>query len=566
MRSVKKIVCPFAAPVIAGVSGGVDSLTLADMLWRRGGADFAVAHCNFHLRGEESDGDADFVRKWAAERGVKFHCIDFDTAGYAASRKISVEMAARELRYGWFAVLCRRYGYGAVAIAHNANDNAETLILNLIRGTGLRGICGMQEISVQKVAPCQELSAALGCPPSDFPETLDIWRPLLGMTRCQIEGYARKYGLHWREDRTNGDSEYKRNLIRNEIIPLLERINPSAVKTLNRDMGYFNEARRIVDGYFSGEDSLLGTISARGEGWRYALYLCLEKYSFSGAVIGQVENLLDSGRTVSGKIFFSPTHRLIMTSSSFIVEPLDRGFSNGGSFVSGCASIGCDASAGGGSRSEAGSSSCLSGSVVVAGPGEIDFNGCHISVELFDRDGGFNPKQPEGVTAIDADKVPFPLTLRRWNDGDWMRPLGCGGRKKVSDIFTDLKFSLPQKRSAILLESPSKASALKTPASATGSAGISDGTASAPVIVRPDTVTDGIPAIVGTDALAGGTPAVVRSGAIKADIIKAEAPASRRVLALLGRRVDESVRITPQTRRILRFTLRDIQHPFEGKI
>ena len=515
-------------------------MTLADILWRQEGVDFALAHCNFHLRGEESDGDAEFVRNWAAERGVRSHCIDFDTKAYAASRKISIEMAARELRYGWFALLCREYGYGAVAIAHNANDNAETLILNLVRGTGLRGICGMQEMSVQTVSPdlgsavsaAAELAAAIGCDKADFPETLNIWRPLLGMTRPQIEGYARRHGLKWREDRTNRDSEYKRNLVRNEIIPLLERLNPSAVKTLNRDMGYFSEARRIVDDCFGGDDQepgdgcqknssggspadfregfpadgsecpvecardsrLVRRIVSKGRGWRYALYLFLEKYSFSGAVIAQVEDLLDSDRTVSGKIFYSPTHHLIMTSSSFIVEQLKRSASGEDSSVNCCVSDGCDASAGSSCPEagcpEAGSSSGSGGgAVVVTGPGEIDFNGSRISVELFDRDDGFNPKQPDGVTAIDADKAPFPLTLRPWRHGDWMRLLGCRGKKKISNLFTDLKFSLPEKRSAILLECPS----------------------------------------------------AVPSG---------------RVLALIGLRIDESVRITPETRRILRFTLR----------
>ena len=516
MVSARKIICPFPAPVLVGVSGGVDSVTLADMLHRQGAVSLAVAHCNFHLRGEESDGDADFVRGWAETRGVRCHCIDFDTKAYAASRKISIEMAARELRYGWFALLCRQYGYGAVTIAHNANDNAETLILNLVRGTGLRGICGMQEMSVQTVSPASgsavspaaELAAAIGCGESDFPETLNIWRPLLGMTRPQIEGYARKHGLKWREDRTNRDSEYKRNLVRNEIMPLLERLNPSAVKVLNRDMRHFAEVGEIVDACFgdadadSVETALLERIVSRGRGWRYALYLFLEKYSFSGAVIAQVEDLLDSGRTVGGKTFYSPTHRLVMTSSSFIVEPLNRGSSDGGSSVNGRASDYCDtdASAAGGSCPEAGSSFGFGGdAVVVTGPGEIDFNGSRISVELFDRYDGFNPKQPAGVTAIDADRTPFPLTLRPWRHGDWMRPLGCRGKKKISDLFTDLKFSLPEKRSSILLECSSAVPSATPPSG----------------------------------------PSAVPSG---------------RVLALLGQRIDESVRITPETRRILRFT------------
>mgnify|MGYP002521758897 FL=1 len=528
----KKIVCPYSSRVIVGVSGGVDSMTLADMLHRQGCVDFAVAHCNFHLRGEDSDGDAEFVLDWCEKRGVKFHHIDFDTLGYARSRKASIEMAARELRYGWFAKLCKEYGYEAVAIAHNANDNAETLLLNLVRGTGLRGICGMQTASVQNVEAGEELAAALGCMVADFPETLNIWRPLLGMTRDQIEGYAHKQGLSWREDRTNRDTEYKRNLIRNEVIPLLERLNPSVVKTLNRNMRHFSEAQAIVGDYFSGggpactgglfdwdfpsavsgqgddcspDAALLDKIVSRSKGWRYALFLYLERYSFNSSVIGQVEDLLESDRTVSGKIFYSPTHSLVMTSTSLIVSPLrlpatNSDFSgvNSGS-ENGCAPF-CHPKAG----------VSLKGigykELAVIAPGEYHFSGNLVKVELLDRPANFNPRQPLGVTVVDADKVRFPLKLRTWQDGDWMRPLGCHGRKKVSDLFTDLKFSLPQKRSAIFIES-------KADESETSS--------------HPSRIPQPVPT----------------------------EKSSRHVLALLGHRIDDSVRVTPQTCSILRFTI-----------
>lgn len=498
------------SPLVVGVSGGVDSITLADMLYRQGIADFAVAHCNFRLRGEESDADAEFVRDWCETRGVKFHHIDFDTVGYARLRKVSIEMAARELRYGWFATLCKKHGYRSVAIAHNADDNAETLILNLVRGTGLRGICGMKETSVQNVAASPELAAAIGCSEEDFPETLNIRRPLLGMTRTQIEGYARRHGLRWREDRTNKDSAYKRNLIRNEIIPLLERLNPSAVKVLNRDMKHFSEAQEIVDDYFgvSSDERLLKRIASKVRGWRYALFLYLEKYSFSSAVIGQIEELLDSGRTVSGKIFYSPTHCLVMTNSSFIIQPLDSGFSRGSDSPENHS-----ASSDGPLTGDGSYSGSEGATVIVTGPGEFDFNGCHISVELLDRSDDFDVRQPAGVTAISADDLQFPLTLRTWRHGDWMRPIGCRGRKKISDLFTDLKFSLPQKLRAVFIESQGDA---------------------------PNVPSNRQPACI--------------VGAPGPD--KDTATLRGHVLALLGLRVDESVRITSQTRRILRFYLR----------
>lgn len=580
---------PFETFVV-GVSGGVDSLTLADMLWRQGRRGFGVAHCNFHLRGEESDGDAEFVRGWAESRGLKFHRADFDTAGYAGACGISIEMAARELRYGWFALLCREYGYGAVAIAHNANDNAETLILNLVRGTGLRGICGMQEVSVQTVAPSDRLAEALGHPVEDFPQALSVWRPLLGMTRDQIEGYARKHGLSWREDRTNRDTEYRRNLIRHEVIPLLERLNPSVVKVLNRDMRHFSEAQAIVENHFGGgvsggvppgavppgavpsgtvppvaspsgaaepeadgrnPESLLSCIVHRDTGWRYALFLYLERFGFGSAVIGQVEDLLDSGRTVSGKRFFSPTHSLVTgRGGEFLIEPLCRTsaetrpgrpektcYSARGGLKSpertareseipltGVADVSLRGVGGpkGGDKNtfRLRSQDPETEEVAVASPGEYSIGGLRLTIEVFDCPENFNPRQPRGVTAVDADRLPFPFILRTWREGDWLRPLGCRGRKKVSDLFTDLKFSLPEKRGAIFV---SRAEVSDASSSVSGtSAEARDMSSDAPGRI-------------------GG-----RSG-------KTE---SSRVLALVGSRIDESVRITPETVRILRLTVR----------
>ena len=188
------------------------------------GGPFAIAHCNFGLRGEESDADEAFVRSWADQRGIPVHVKHFATREAASARGISVEMAARSLRYHWFGELCREHGYEAVAVAHNANDNAETLLLNLLRGTGLRGITGMR--------------ASGFIPDPDFAD-IPLLRPLLGMTRADIEAFAAEQGLQWREDRTNAENDYKRNKIRNLVFPVFAEINPSFIQTLNRDMERF---------------------------------------------------------------------------------------------------------------------------------------------------------------------------------------------------------------------------------------------------------------------------------------------------------------------------------------
>ena len=308
---------------LVAVSGGVDSMCLADLCLKNlGTSRFAVAHCNFHLRGEESDGDEALVASWASSNGVEVFKADFDTETYAAGNGVSIEMAARDLRYGWFAELCKKHGFAGVMTAHNANDNAETLILNLLRGSGVSGICGMDEISF----------SAEGCV---------ILRPILACTRKQIEGYAFAWKIPYRTDSTNALSDYKRNRIRNEVFPQFEKVNPSFVQTLNREMKYFSEAADIVEdwcrehvaGCLSSPDDRSGlrhpeeligvriSISAllSEPRWRYLLYYILSPYRFNSAVLASVEDLLMSDRTVSGKRFESDAHFLLAERDELVV-------------------------------------------------------------------------------------------------------------------------------------------------------------------------------------------------------------------------------------------------------
>ncbi len=212
--------------ILLAISGGIDSMCLAEKVRLEGGP-FAIAHCNFGLRGEDSDGDQAFVESWARKYNITFHTKRFQTQAYAVQEGISIEMAARKLRYRWFGELCREYGYHALAVAHNANDNAETLILNLLRGTGVKGIMGMK---------------AQGAIPDPDYSDIPLLRPLLGMTREEIEAFAAEHDLSWREDCTNALNEYKRNKIRNLVFPIFKEINPSFIQTLNRDMDRFAEA------------------------------------------------------------------------------------------------------------------------------------------------------------------------------------------------------------------------------------------------------------------------------------------------------------------------------------
>ena len=406
---------------LLAVSGGMDSMCMADLFLSEFGPEaFAIAHCNFHLRGEESDGDETLVRNWADSNGVRFHRTDFDTEGHAAGNAVSIEMAARDLRYGWFAKLCGEFGYRAVVVAHNANDNAETLVLNLLRGTGLKGLHGMAEVS--------SLTASQGT---------FLLRPLLSFSRKQIEGYVFANKVPYRDDSTNALCEYKRNRIRNEVFPIFEKINPSFVRSLNREIGYFSEAGDIVDEWCraqlpdvveiagqAGNDGSarinLSALMARRQ-WRYLLYYIVEPYGFNSQTLASIEALLESDRTISGKRFDSQTHTIITERDGLLVLPkmaddLD-----------------------------------VESIMPVRGVGIYNFNGSRWQVEVLEWSEDMPLKQPNGTLIADADKLLFPFVCRRWRQGDWFIPLGMRGRKKVSDLYADLKYGALEKDASVMI-------------------------------------------------------------------------------------------------------------------
>jgi tRNA(Ile)-lysidine synthase len=416
MKELRGLINDWSAPVLLAVSGGIDSMCMAELFASHDQQlPFAVAHCNFHLRGEESDADEALVARWAEAHGVPFHKADFDTEKHASENGISIEMAARDLRYAWFAGLCREHGYHAVAVAHNSNDNAETLVLNMLRGSGLSGLSGMSMLS--------------SVPSEDIP----LIRPLLNCSRKQIEGYMFAFKVSYREDSTNASSDYKRNRIRNEVFPVFETVNPSFVRTLNREMGYFAEADEIVGEWCRNmapkvlrTDSLplrIGLselLSIRN--WRYLLYHILEPYGFNSSTLTSVEELLTSERTVSGKRFRSTGHVLVTERDELVVTPSeeDPGFRN-------------------------------QEVMPVNEAGTYDFNGRTFKVDVQARPADLQLKQPEGVIIMDAAKLRFPFVMRCWREGDWLTPLGMRGKKKVSDLFTDLKYDSFRKKEAVVI-------------------------------------------------------------------------------------------------------------------
>lgn len=406
---ILKGLLPDGEAVLLAVSGGVDSMCMAELfLNSTAKVRFALAHCNFHLRGEESDSDEALVRAWAESHGVIFIKKDFDTKEYAASNGVSIEMAARELRYTWFAEVCRERGFAALAVAHNANDNAETMILNMLRGTGVKGMTGMRGSSL--------------LPGSDA----RLIRPLLGFTRKDIHEYAVSHGLQWHEDSTNADSAYKRNCIRNEVFPLFERLNPSFLTTLNEDMERFAQVQSVADEYVRSVSAEIARLEDNGlpvierqkltskKDWEYVLFRLLEPFGFTSSVVADLASVLKSDGTVSGRTFVAHEYLAVTSAREIVISPVAE-------------------------LAEA-------TDLTINGPGTYSLNGIEFSVSL--SDDVKDVKTSVGETKLD---LPFPFTIRHWQPGDWMRPLGMRGRKKLSDIFVDLKFSLTEKKKALLI-------------------------------------------------------------------------------------------------------------------
>ena len=631
---------PEKETALLAVSGGIDSICLASLfLNSSAGRRFAVAHCNFHLRGEDSDSDEALVAAWCGRNGVRYHKADFDTEQYASAHSVSIEMAARELRYDWFASLCKDNGYYGVAVAHNANDNAETLILNLLRGTGLRGITGMQ---VETVVPVtrDELSG------------VRLLRPMLSFSRKQIEEYVAANSLEYHDDRTNAETVYKRNRIRHLVFPVFESLNPSFLTTFAREMNAFSEVQEIADDYFlsvresvcepAGKDELLRVNAVRLchlRHYKYVLYRLLEAYGFRDRLLEPVVRLLESGKTFSGKVFEAPGYELITSGECLIVRTAARvlpespvineladahgdkanlqgdlrggvtvgtpvgvqggkrgsvmvgkwgGTQNGAQVDKQRSTLGGDqvdkqggdsspvasenhvlgecfglagrdsasitssfvgsglsysGLAGRGSARRSRGTLTTGGTVineneacsVVRTTGEYVFDDFRVNVSV--SGAGADPVSDakslarEGIAAFSSEALTLPFLLRGWQNGDWMRPVGLNGKKKLSDIFTGLRLSIEEKSRALVIVLPGSAG--EGAGRGCSSSDVSDSEASR-------RGTDNI----GTDAVRG-----VRVAGVCGYV-------SGRFFF----RVDESVMVTPATASILKLYLRALDN------
>ncbi|MDR0729326.1 MAG: tRNA lysidine(34) synthetase TilS [Prevotellaceae bacterium] len=394
---------------LVAVSGGVDSMTLAH-LSHAAGLTMGVAHCNFGLREEESDGDALFVEQWANARGIPFFSIHFDTKQYAATHGLSTQMAARKLRYEWFEEIRRSHGFTDVAVAHHSDDNAETVLINLLRSTGIKGLCGMQ------------------------PANGRIIRPLLFATRREIMEYALQNHIAYREDRTNADDDYIRNRIRHLIMPELQKINPAATANILATAGNLLQACHVLT---TEKERIAATCCSRTDAdvrisivalkavphYSFWLFELLQGYHFSGGV---TNNIIAALGRQSGKRFYSASHVLIKDRDELIITPLSH---------------------------------MRTTHLPVVAERYIERNYRAITQPLclrFDyrtTDADFVIPRHTNTACLAADKLLFPLLLRPWRKGDVFIPFGMNGYKKVSDLLIDEKVPLHEKAEQYVLVS-----------------------------------------------------------------------------------------------------------------
>lgn len=385
-------------PVLVGVSGGADSIALLTILVESGYSCIA-AHCNFHLRGDESLRDEQFVREYARKLDVPFLMTDFDTRKYAADRHLSIEMAARELRYGWFEEQRAATGAQAVAVAHHRDDSVETLLMNLVRGTGIRGMSGIR-------------------PRNGF-----VVRPLLAVSREDILEWLAGRGLTYVTDSTNLSDAYTRNFIRLRVLPLLKEINPSVKDAIARTSEHLSAAEAV---YLHVVKEARNAVVEQGDRLSIAalmrypspdaiLYELLKTYGFTRPV---AEDVYLSLTKESGKTFFSSTHRLIKDRDYLLLSPLVK--------------------------EEVREYTLTGGEKVWSGPVKLSFEKIVIKED-------FHIRKDKNIAYFDYDKLTFPLTLRTWKEGDWFIPFGMKGRKKLSDYFSDHKFSRLDKERTWLL-------------------------------------------------------------------------------------------------------------------
>ena len=372
---------------LVALSGGADSVALL-LLLKNAGFNVHAAHCNFRLRGDESDRDEAFCVAFCQRLGVELHRAHFDTREYAELHKVSIEMAARELRYRWFEQLRQDIGAAGICVAHHRDDSVETVLLNLVRGTGLRGLTGIQPRN--------------GC----------ILRPLLCVSRAEIEAFLAEKGQKYVTDSTNLEADVQRNIVRLEVLPLLRKLNPAVAENIQRTAEYLSEAQQVLNvaiARFNDSNVLnISDIETYGSS-EYLTFEWLKKYGFNG---NQVRQILDAD--TGGIVHSEQGYDVLKDRGRLIVEPTLDPFN----------------------------------------PMRIPEEGTYVlgeNMRLSVRKKPVYVSKEPNIATLDAAKIHFPLTVRRVEEGDWMQPFGMKGRKLLSDLMTDLKTTVFEKRRQLVV-------------------------------------------------------------------------------------------------------------------
>lgn len=383
---------------LVALSGGADSVAL--LLWmQEAGYRIHAAHCNFHLRGEESDRDEAFCQALCERLDIPLHLAHFDTHEYAALHQVSIEMAARELRYRWFGQLCRDVEAAAVCVAHHRDDSVETVLMNLLRGTGLRGLTGIQ--------PRSELEDYGG-----EGGKLMVLRPLLGVSRAEVEEFLAKRNQNYVTDSTNLEADVLRNRLRLQVLPLLAELNPAVKENIIRTTENLSAAQALLDSvterYKDSSELILNTLG-EGVSREYIVFEWLKHYGFNGS---QARQILEAE---TGRVFSSPAgFDVLKDRCRLLVEPTGE----------------------------------------LMKPVKVPEEGTYVLDEhtkiSVRRVPAYVSKSSETAT-IDAQKVKFPLVVRRVENGDRMIPFGMKGRKLLSDLMTDRKMNVFEKRRQLVV-------------------------------------------------------------------------------------------------------------------